>query len=113
MQITDEIGVKNLKAYDDSKLMVNQVRKEYEVRYEDLVSYHNATIHMVEMFKNFYIDHIPRQQNAHADALVSLFTSLALPAGAIEKVTVMTCTVQNLSLKTTKRQWEIFKSKKL
>ena len=62
MQIADEIGVKYLEAYGDSKLIVNQVRGEYEVRHEDLVPYHNATIHMAERFRNFYIDHIPRQQ---------------------------------------------------
>jgi len=78
IQIADEIGVKNLKAYGDSKLIVNQVHGEYEVRYEDLVPYYNATIHMTERFKNFYIDHVPRQQNAHADVLASLVASLAL-----------------------------------
>jgi len=88
MQIADEIGVKNLKAYDDSKLIVNQVRGEYEVGHEDFVSYHNATIYMVEKFRNFYIDHVLRQQNAHADALASLAVSLAHPAGAAEKVLV-------------------------
>ena len=31
MQIADEIGVKSLEAYGDSKLIVNQVRGEYEV----------------------------------------------------------------------------------
>jgi len=31
MQLADEIGVKNLEAYSDSKLIVNQVRGEYEV----------------------------------------------------------------------------------
>ena len=31
MQLVEEIGVKNLKAYGDSKLIVNQVRREYEV----------------------------------------------------------------------------------
>jgi len=40
MQIADEIGIKNLKAYSDSKLIVKQVREEYEVRYEDLLSNH-------------------------------------------------------------------------
>ena len=43
---------------------------------------------MAEDFKSFYINHIPHQQNAHADALVSLAASLALPAGATEKVLV-------------------------
>jgi len=56
MQIVDEIGIKILKAYGDSKLIVNQVRGEYEIRHEDLVLYHNTTIHMAELFKNFYID---------------------------------------------------------
>ena len=43
---------------------------------------------MVERFKKFYIDHILRQQNAHADGLASLAASLALPAGVAEKIFV-------------------------
>jgi len=46
MHIADEIGVKNLEAYGDSKLIVNQVRGEYDVRHEYWVPYHNATIYM-------------------------------------------------------------------
>jgi len=61
MQIADKNGVKNLKAYGDSKLIVDQVRGEYEVRYEDLVPNFNVTISMAEKFGNFYIDHVPRQ----------------------------------------------------
>ena len=41
---------------------------------------------MAEKFRSFYIDHVLRQQNAHADALASLAASLALPAGAKEKI---------------------------
>ena len=88
MQIADEIGIKNLEAYGDSKLIVNQVLREYEVRREDLVPYHNTTIHMAKRFRSFYIDHVPRQQNTYVDALASLTASLALPAGATEKVLV-------------------------
>ena len=43
---------------------------------------------MAEKFKSFYIDHVARQQNAHADALASLGASLALPARATEKVLI-------------------------
>ena len=60
MQLAKEFGVKNLKAYRDSKLIINQIRGEHEVRHEDLVPYHNATI-IAEKFENFYIDHVPRQ----------------------------------------------------
>ena len=88
MQIADEIDVKNLEAYGDSNLIVNQVRGEYEVRYEDLVPYHNATIYIDERFRNFYIDHVPRQLNVHADALASLAAFLFLPARVVEKILV-------------------------
>ena len=77
MQLADEIGVKNLEAYGDSKLIVSQVRGEYEVRHEDLVPYYNPTVHMAKRFMNFYIDHVPSKQNAHADALESPATSLS------------------------------------
>src|SRR3954471_15509493 len=40
--------------------------------------------------KNFYVEHLPRRQNAHADALASLATSLALPPGASEKIWIYT-----------------------
>ena len=53
MQLADEIGVKNLRTYGDSKLIVNQVRGEYEVRHEDLVPYYNATVHMAESSQTF------------------------------------------------------------
>ena len=43
---------------------------------------------MAKRFTNFYIDHVPRKQNAHADALASLTASLALPAGTVEKIFV-------------------------
>ena len=43
---------------------------------------------MAEKFGNFYIDHVPRQQNTRADALASLAASLALPTGVIEKIFV-------------------------
>ena len=57
---------------------------------EDLVPYY-ATISMAKEFKNFYISHVPRQQNAHADALASLAASLALLAGETEEVLVHNC----------------------
>ena len=88
MQLADEIGVKHLEAYSDSKLIVNQVCREYGIRHEDLVPYHNAIINMAEKFKSFYINHVPRQQNAYADALASLATSLAFPSRATEKVLI-------------------------
>ena len=70
---------------------------------------------MAERFRNFYIDHVLRQQNAHVDALASLAASLALPAGVAEKilVTATTYIAQEPLLKITKSRQEIVKPKKL
>jgi len=38
------MGVRYLEAYGDSKLIVNQVKGEYEVRHEDLVPYYYTII---------------------------------------------------------------------
>ena len=43
---------------------------------------------MAVRFKNFYIDHVPRQQNAHADALASLAALLALSTRLVEKILI-------------------------
>lgn len=43
---------------------------------------------MAMKFKIFYIKHIYRGKNAHADALTSLATFLDLPTGATEKVLI-------------------------
>jgi len=87
MQLVKEIGVKNLKAYGDSR--PSSIRFARSTKSDmKTVLYHNSTIIMAEKFENFYIDHVPRQQNAHADALASLTASLALPAGATERVLV-------------------------
>ena len=61
MQLAEEIGIKHLEVYGDSKLIVYQDRGEYEVWHEDLVPYHNTTIDMAEKFRSFYINHVPRQ----------------------------------------------------
>ena len=113
-ELVEEIGVRHLEAYDDSKLIVNQVRGEYEVRHENLVPYHGATINMAKEFKSFYIDHVPHQQNAHADALAALAASLALPAGVIEKVLVHNCDLYFLkfALEDSKATKKIFKLKR-
>ena len=66
MQLAKVIGVKNLEAYGDSKLIVNQVRGEYEVQHEDLISYHIATINVAENSKTssltMYLDNRTHMQ---------------------------------------------------
>jgi len=88
MKLAEDIRVKNLEAYGDSKAHHQPGSREHKDWHEYLVPYHIVTIIMLEKFENFYIDHVPHQQNAHVDVLASLAASLALPTGATERVLV-------------------------
>ena len=52
--------VQYLEAYDDSKLIINKVKGEYEVRHEDLIPYHHAVVQLTNTFEGFYISHVSR-----------------------------------------------------
>jgi len=81
-------GVRYLEAYGDSKLIVNQVKGEYEVRHEDLVPYFHAIIEMANSFDGFYIVHVSRLQITKADTLAALAAMLALPIDTTYHLTV-------------------------
>jgi len=60
LQLTHGMGVRYLEAYDDSKLIINQVKGEYEVRHEDLMPYYHTIIELSNLFEGFYIGHVSR-----------------------------------------------------
>ena len=84
------MGVRYLEAYGDSKLIINQVKGEYEVHHEDLVAYYHAVIEMTNLFDGFYIGHVSRSQNTRVDALAALAMTLALPVDTEYHLTVAT-----------------------
>ena len=90
LQLAHEMGVRYLEAYGDSKLIINQVKGEYEVHHEDLVPYYHAVIEMANLFDDLYIGHVSRSQNTKADALAALATKLALPVDIEYHLTVAT-----------------------
>src|SRR3954464_15118806 len=48
LQLAHQLGVRNLQAYGDSELVINQLRREYEVRSDDLIPSFNSTLQMAE-----------------------------------------------------------------
>ena len=87
-----------LEAYGDSKLIINQVKGEYEVRHRDLVPYYHAVIKMANLFDGFYIGHVSRPQNTKADTLVALVATLALPFDTTYHLTVLLDTLFVLNM---------------
>ncbi|XP_074265356.1 uncharacterized protein LOC141587786 [Silene latifolia] len=72
LQMAIEIGVRDMDIYGDSKLVVNQVLGEYEVKKEDLIPYHQRALQLLNQLEDIHVGHVPRSANKLADALANL-----------------------------------------
>ncbi|KAK3037114.1 hypothetical protein RJ639_031533 [Escallonia herrerae] len=78
IQMALELGIPSLAISGYSKLVINQLLKEYEVKKEDFVSYFCYATILINKFDTVELEHVPREENRMADALANLATTLAL-----------------------------------
>ncbi|XP_075665340.1 uncharacterized protein LOC142634999 [Castanea sativa] len=71
-----QLGGEMVELYYDSRLVVGQVNGEFEARDERMQKYLNRVKCALNVFKSFRVRQIPRGQNAHANSLAMLETSL-------------------------------------
>jgi ribonuclease HI len=64
-------GVRALRVESDSELLVKQMRGQYKVKSGDLRPLYERARKMSQAFESFRIDHVYREQNRDADALVN------------------------------------------
>lgn len=64
-------GIRALRVLSDSELLVKQMRGQYKVKSGDLRPLFERARKMTQAFESFRIDHVFREQNREADALVN------------------------------------------
>jgi len=62
----DSIRIKS-----DSELLCRQLNKQYKVKSPNIIDLYTQAVHLLTGFKEVSIQHIPREQNAHADKLAT------------------------------------------
>ena len=77
MAIVQRMGGKSMKLFSDSRLVVGQVRGEFEAKDDRMQEYLSQVKFLQLMFDSFDLLHVPRSGNAHADSLAMLATSSA------------------------------------
>ena len=77
MAMVQRMGGKSIKLFSDSRLVVGQVRGEFEAKDERMQGYLNQVKCMQLKFDSFDLLYVPRSGNAHADSLAMLATSSA------------------------------------
>lgn len=66
-----ELGARNVELRLDSELVVRQVDGTYKVKHPELQRLHKTVRELVEMFGSVEVNHVPREKNKVADALVN------------------------------------------
>ncbi|GJY99192.1 reverse transcriptase domain-containing protein [Tanacetum coccineum] len=69
LRIAEEMGVKNLQANVDSRLVANQVNGTYVAKEADMIRYLEKVRTLTNGFRMFSIKQVPRSENKKADAL--------------------------------------------
>ena len=77
MTMVQRRGGKSIKLFSDSRLVVGQVRGEFEAKDERMQGYLSRVKFMQSKFDSFDLQHVPRSSNTHADSLAMLATSSA------------------------------------
>ena len=71
------MGGKSINLFSDSRLVVGQVKGEFEAKDERMRGYLSRVKVMQMEFESFSLLHVPRSGNTHADFLATLATSSA------------------------------------
>ena len=77
MAMVQRMGGKSIKLFSDSRLVVGQVRGEFEAKDERMQGYLSQVKCLQLKFDSFDLLHVPRSGNAHANSLAMLATSSA------------------------------------
>ena len=75
--MVQRIGGKSVRVFSDLRLVVSQVKGEFEAKDERIQGYLSQVKCLQSEFESFDLLHIPRSGNAHADSLTMLATSSA------------------------------------
>jgi ribonuclease HI len=62
----------------DSELLCRQLNKQYKVKSANIIGLYAQAVNLLTGFKEVSIQHIPREQNAHADKLATQAVKEAL-----------------------------------
>ncbi|GKB21293.1 reverse transcriptase domain-containing protein [Tanacetum coccineum] len=75
LRIIEQMGIKNLQANVDSRLVANQVNGSYIVKESCMIQYLKKVKTLSSSFKKFSIKQVPRSENKNADALSKIMST--------------------------------------
>ncbi|GJR66220.1 reverse transcriptase domain-containing protein [Tanacetum coccineum] len=75
LRIAKQMGVKNLEAKIDSRLVASQINGSYVAKEQSMIHYLEKAKALISSFKKFSIEQVPRSENKKADALSKIIST--------------------------------------
>ena len=75
LRLRRALGIKHLLVQNDSKLVIGQIRGDYEVKEERMQKYLRLTKHLIQEFEGVEFEQVPRSQNTVVDEISKLASS--------------------------------------
>ena len=72
LELARNKGIQWLLIKGDSRLFIQQLKGEFEVKEPALVKYRTKAQQILQDFKSFLFEHVSRSQNRYANALATL-----------------------------------------
>jgi len=72
LRLEKALGAKNLLVQNDSKLMIGQIKEEYEAKEERMQKYLRLTKHLTQEFNRVEFVQVPKSQNMVVDEISKL-----------------------------------------
>jgi len=85
LKILKKLNAKRIFVYGDSKLVIKQVKGEYQTKHPQMRAYKNAVLDILRMFLEYNLTAVPRTQNIIADSLATVARNLKIPLNSINK----------------------------
>jgi len=66
-----QIGSGQISIFSDSELLVKQINGQYRVKSEQIRTFYQQAVNLLEKFKSWKVQHVTRDKNKKADSLVN------------------------------------------
>ena len=73
-----DLGIKSLDVFDDSALVISQIKGEWDTKHPNLIPYKEHVLTLLSYFEKITFEHFPREEIQLADALATVLSMFKL-----------------------------------
>lgn len=106
MKILKKLNAKIISVYGDSKLVIKQVKGQYQAKHPQMRAYRNAVLDIFRLFPYYTLTCVPCVQNVIADSLATTTSNLKILMNSNNKFEIHV--KHRPTIPDNKKYWQVF-----